>query len=184
MDEKRLSKVKDFAFIAHNKQVRRYTGEQYYNHLDRVCNMVSQFKNKYKWIEEVAICHDLFEDTKFGFYDLYYHLIALGYKRATALFICSSVLEMTNIYTHEKFPHYDRKKRKLLEADRMKHISPLAQTIKYADIIDNAKSIHQYDLNFYKVYRDECLLLLEFMDKGEQSLRIKALQVLKMPDNI
>ena len=66
----------------------------------------------------------------------------------------------------------------------MKHISPLAQTIKYADIIDNAKSIHQYDLNFYKVYRDECLLLLEFMDKGEQQLRIKALQVLKMPDNI
>ena len=113
MDEKRLSKVKDFAFIAHNKQVRRYTGEQYYNHLDRVCNRVSQFKNKYKWIEEVAICHDLFEDTKFGFDDLYYHLLGLGYKRATALFICSSVLELTDIYTHEKFPHYDRKKRKL-----------------------------------------------------------------------
>ena len=49
-----------------------------------------------------------------------------------------------------------------------------AKTIKLADLIDNSKSILEYDPKFAKVYMAEKKLLLEVLEDGDKSLWLLA----------
>ena len=46
-------------------------------------------------------------------------------------------VQSTDIYTKQNYPGWNRRKRKQKEAERLAVAHPDAQTVKYADIIDN-----------------------------------------------
>jgi hypothetical protein len=61
----------------------------------------------------------------------------------------------------------------------MEQTSPAAQTIKYADIIDNCAFIADQDPDFGKVFLRECKNLLKKMTKGNEQLRHRAVEVVE-----
>jgi uncharacterized protein with gpF-like domain len=61
----------------------------------------------------------------------------------------------------------------------MENTSAEAQTIKYADIIDNASEIVEHDPDFAPVFLRECKALVKKMEKGNKELREKAIQVVE-----
>jgi hypothetical protein len=77
----------------------------------------------------------------------------------------------------ENFPKLNRFKRKRKEIKRLKNISPEAQTIKYADILDNAAEISQNDPMFAERYLKECLDILLALKDGNSQLRQTAIDL-------
>jgi hypothetical protein len=74
------------------------------------------------------------------------------------------------------FPSWNRRKRKKMENERLKDISADAQTIKYADIIDNSSDIANIEYGFSVKYMSEYMSLLEFLNKGNSRLYREAIQ--------
>ena len=66
-----------------------------------------------------------------------------------------------------------------MEAIRMGRISPRAQTIKYADLLDNGKDILVNDPKFAEVYLKEKKVILKYMNKGNKTLYQKCLDFLE-----
>lgn len=153
----RQSLLFDFVKLKHGDQKRKYTGEPYYTHLYSVAEIVSQYEDG---LIEIALCHDLFEDTQCDFNELYKALVSFGYGRNEAYDICTCVKELTDVFTHTDYPYFNRKKRKILEAERLSKCSYKAQTVKLADIMDNSKSILEHDKSFGGVYLPERIHLL------------------------
>lgn len=167
----RIKSLQEFVAMKHEGQVRKYTGEPYFNHVYNV----SQIAKKYAELgEEIGLCHDLFEDTDCGEGELAMFLIHNLYYSFEAEFIVRSVCALTDQYTHEAYPHVNREGRKMLEIERLSTISPVAQTVKYADIIDNCSTIFKYDPNFANVYLKEKQELLGVMREGNSVLWNKA----------
>mgnify|MGYP006921288240 CR=1 FL=1 len=160
-------KLFDYVKQQHGDQVRKYTGEPYYNHLYQVAELASQYEDG---CVEVALCHDLFEDTKCDFNALYKAMADIGYDAKFAYKTCTHVKELTDEFTHEKYPYFNRDKRKLNEAARLGSISYLAQTVKYADLINNTSTIVQYDHGFARKYLQEKERILQVMTKGNPLL--------------
>ncbi len=52
----------------------------------------------------------------------------------------------------------------------MRRISGDAQTIKYADILDNSREITQQDPQFAPRFLNECRLMLQVMSSGQAAL--------------
>lgn len=159
----------DFVKLQHGEQKRKYTGEPYWNHLYAVASIVSDYE-PHTFAVEIALCHDLFEDTQCTFTQLHNSLISFGYDRKDAYDICTCVNELTDVYTSEAHPYMNRKKRKAEEAKRLGTISALSQSVKYADLIDNTSSIVERDESFAKVYLSEKKDILSVMNKGNQDL--------------
>lgn len=64
--------------------------------------------------------------------------------------------------------------------NRLSKVSPEAQTIKYADIIDNAKEIGHSNPDFAMRYVDECYDIVTTLKDGNSDLRLEALEVVRM----
>lgn len=158
----------------HEGQKRKYTGEPYWVHPTNVAQIVNEFTNEHLAIE-IALCHDLIEDTKCTKEDLLLHLINTGYSEIDSEIIANGVIELTDCFTKERYPRWNRDRRKTEEARRLSTISALAQTVKYADIIDNASTIKKHDPRFAKVYLTEKRQILYNMTKGNEGLFIKCL---------
>jgi hypothetical protein len=62
---------------------------------------------------------------------------------------------------------------------RLKMVSPEAQTIKYADIIDNSLDIKNAEPDFSKLFLYECRNLLRVMDRGDHNLRKRAAETVQ-----
>lgn len=163
-----------FVHISHFPQKRKYTGEDYSVHLKAVADMADKFSLKMGY--EIGLCHDLLEDTAVSFSELKEYLLRIGYSKEETDFIADGVFDLTDAYTTEYYPTLNRTKRKRLECERMSKISPNSQSIKYCDLIDNTKSIVQYDEGFAKVYLKEKLELLSVMGKGHSELLNMALK--------
>lgn len=154
-----------FAFVTkmHGEQKRKYTGEPYVTHCLSVAELVSVHEEE---CIEIALCHDLFEDTACDFTMLHAKMISIGYGRRFSYETCTCVNELTDKFTHEDYPYLNREKRKTNEAKRLGGISHKSQSVKYADLIDNTRSIVEHDKSFAKVYLMEKDLILELMNKG------------------
>jgi (p)ppGpp synthase/HD superfamily hydrolase len=159
----------EFVKECHGEQVRKYTGEPYWNHLWRVAEIVYSV-NKTDWVICVAMCHDLFEDTNCSKELLEAKLKEFGFSGLGARFIVKGVEHLTDKFTKESFPDLNRATRKELEANRLWAIPEFAQTIKYADLIDNTESITQHDPEFSKVYMAEKKFILSNMRDGNKIL--------------
>lgn len=158
--EKLFDIVKEY----HSGQVRKYTGDPYHTHLYNVAELVSLHVTN---TIEVALCHDLLEDTKCTAEALYSHLVKdCNFSPGYSTSIVFGVKNLTDKYTHEAFPQMNRAERKQNEAYRLSFTGGDCQSIKYADLIDNTRSIVLYDPSFSKTYIPEAIELVNRLRKG------------------
>ena len=175
LDKNTIDTVRDFADRAHGDQTRKYTYDPYIVHPVRVMETCCNYINDVSMCA-AAILHDVLEDTEVTRDELYFFLRSVMDVEMADRTI-RLVEELTDVYVEEKFPHFDRKLRKSLEAMRLSQISKDAQTIKYADIIDNCTRIVEDDPAFAKTYLKECRRLLEKMRVGHPDLRSRAVEL-------
>lgn len=170
-----LEQIKTFAEQAHGNQQRKFRDEKYINHLIRVkdkCgNVISSAP-----VLAAALLHDVLEDTAVSKKELHDFLNTVM-KPADATATLQLVTELTDVYTKFNYPQWNRRKRKSKEVLRLAETSANAQTIKYADIIDNCHDIVTGDPDFAAVFIRECHTLLSKMQRGNQDLRQQAMRL-------
>lgn len=164
----------------HEGQKRKYTGHPYHTHLEAVAELATRYEKRYPFIYEIAICHDLLEDTDSSFEELRLVLQSIGYAGVDATTVAYAVLDLTDVYTKDRYPNLNRKIRKEKEAQRLGRIDFFIQSVKYADMIDNIKSIVQHDPSFAKVYLEEKKQLIDKMREGNVDLLIECCYLLKI----
>lgn len=172
-----LEAIKEFADQAHGDQTRKYTPERYIVHPVRVMEMCRKYDDRLE-VLAAALLHDVVEDTPVTNAAIVDFLQTLM-PRSQALAIGKLVVELTDIYTKKAYPHLNRKQRKELEAKRLGQASADAQTIKYADIIDNCLDILLHDPEFGKKFQVEGNALLKLIPNGNPHLYKIALETVK-----
>ncbi len=163
-----LDKIKVFADHAHGDQMRKYTPERYIVHPVRVMETLQSYTDNIT-ILAAALLHDVLEDTPVSKEEIYTFLTTLMNDQ-TAQKTIELVIELTDVFIKNNYPNYNRRKRKSLEIDRAGKTSGEAQTIKYANILDNCGEIVKHDRHFAKVFLFECKKMLEVIDKGNPEL--------------
>lgn len=170
-----IDKIIEFTDHAHGDQTRKYNTDRYIVHPIRVMKLCADYTDKLP-VLSAAILHDVIEDTPLTGDDissfLSHYMDDEDQNETVKL-----VVELTDVYLKKNFPKMNRFTRKQLETKRLKEISADAQTIKYADIIDNAKEISQNDPSFAKRFLAECYDILIAMEKGNSELRQKAIDL-------
>lgn len=173
MEDDRLEAVKDLAIRLHGDQIRKYSGDPYYTHLFRVSDTVKEIGGDEAMIM-AALLHDVLEDTPTNDIELIYELEMIVDPQM-ARDIVNLVIELTDVYIKENFPEMNRKARKEMEAKRLGEVSSRAQTIKYADLLDNGEDIMKNDPSFGRVYLREKERILNYMRNGDKYLYNKCL---------
>lgn len=147
--------ARNFAKVAHEGQVRKYSGLPYFTHCEAVADITRQYGGCEDQIAS-AFLHDVIEDTKYTFYQL---------KSKFNRVIAAIVQELTNEYTKGNYPNWKRKQRKDAELERIKNISKTSKLVKLADRHHNILSLSQeepaFGPNYY--YVKETLDLLEVL---------------------
>jgi guanosine-3',5'-bis(diphosphate) 3'-pyrophosphohydrolase len=172
--EAALEKIRDFADQVHGEQQRKYTPERYIVHPVRVMEMCRAHTGKLP-VLAAALLHDVLEDTPVTKERLAQFLFTVM-KEEDAKETLRLVVELTDVYTKQRHPRLNRKKRKAKEAVRIEKTSADSQTVKYADIIDNCREIVKHDPDFANVFLRECKGLLTVMPKGNETLRQEAVE--------
>jgi guanosine-3',5'-bis(diphosphate) 3'-pyrophosphohydrolase len=174
MQEEILEQVNLFAAEAHAGQLRKFTGEIYIRHPERVMEICREYSEKLP-VLSAALLHDVLEDTAVTpdqMQDFLKDIMSPEEAEKTLRL----VIDLTDVFIKNDYPHLNRKARKQKEAERMEKIHPDAQTVKYADIIDNAIDITENDTGFAGKFLGEVKLLLEKLDKGNAELYSRAQQ--------
>ena len=172
-----LERITAFADQAHGDQKRKYADERYIRHPLRVMQTCHHYGYSLP-VLAAAILHDVLEDTDTGIADLRQFLLTVM-NEADANYTMSLIIELTDVYTKHDYPRMNRRQRKAKEALRIESISADAQTIKYADIIDNANGMASQDADFAAVYLAECVALLEKMKSGNKELHKEAIDIVR-----
>ncbi|PAU76069.1 phosphohydrolase [Halomonas salipaludis] len=149
-------------------QRRKYTGEPYWHHPVAVAETVSAVETATAEMIAAAHLHDVLEDTAVTAQDI---------EECVGQRVAVLVQELTDQFIDLEIGN--RAHRKALERNRLAQVSPEAQTIKYADLIDNTISIVARNRGFARVYLAEKRQLLEVMAAGDQGLRRQAWRVLE-----
>lgn len=163
-----LEKVRDFADQAHGEQRRKYSDEPYIVHPVQVMTICTKYTSDLA-VLSAALLHDVLEDTVLSKEEMQDFLNTVMDNKK-ALRTTRLVEELTDVYIKKDFPKLNRKKRKAREAERLAYVSSEAQTIKYADLIDNTENIVVKDPDFAFVFLSESQQLLTKMNKGHQAL--------------
>ena len=154
-----IAKAASFAAEAHTGQFRKYTGEPYIVHPLAVGKMIADFGGTPAMIM-ASYLHDTIEDVE--------HIT----NAVITLNFGDEVEEFVDGMTKRSYPKAkNRAERKEQERIRLSQTPGEVQSIKYADIIDNTKTIVQYDHKFGAVYLEEAIALLEVMTQGIPALR-------------
>jgi len=169
-------KVLRFARDAHAGQIRKYTGEDYIEHPIEVSLIVKRHGGSLP-MQLGSLLHDVLEDTKVTEDELWIFLSEVKELTPDEMSLTYLyVTELTDEFTKLKYDKYNRKCRKLMEAERLGEVSYGAQTIKYADILSNTPSIRDLDPGFAKTYLQEKKVLLKMMIDGDPILRAKCIE--------
>jgi guanosine-3',5'-bis(diphosphate) 3'-pyrophosphohydrolase len=169
-----LEKVYEFAKQAHGAQRRKFVDEEYINHPVRVMETCQQYSDSIP-VAAAALLHDVLEDTKVTAEEMTDFLKSIM-PNPDALKTMLLVRDLTDVYTHGAYPNWNRRIRKNKETERLAKAHPDAQTIKYADIIDNASSIAESGDDFAFKFLNECKFLLKKMTAGNKDLHEKAIE--------
>lgn len=164
--DNRQSLLLEYVKQCHGNQKRKYTGEPYWKHVYAVAEIVHGYEPTGI---EIALCHDLLEDTACTEGELRERLVQYGYDDNIS-FIIDGVVDLTDEFTTESYPQFNRKTRKQMEAKRLGSISYISQTVKYADLIHNSDSIVEHDQSFARIYLSEKQEILENMKNGNTKL--------------
>ncbi len=163
-----VKRAKTFATSAHQRidHRRKYSRQPYEVHLKSVANLVKEVGGSEEMIA-AAWLHDTVEDTPATHHDI---------EEAFGAKVARLVYELTDI---SKPSDGNRATRKALDRDHLSTASAAAQTIKLADLIDNARDICKHDENFARVYLGEMAALLEVLGKGDAELMRRARKTLR-----
>ena len=163
-----VKRAKTFATSAHQRinHRRKYTQQPYEVHLRSVANLVKEIGGDEQMIA-AAWLHDTVEDTPATYHDI---------EEAFGTDVAQLVYELTDI---SKPGDGNRITRKALDRNHLAGGSPRAQTIKLADLIDNARDICKHDRNFAQVYLSEMAALLDVLQKGNGELMRRARKILQ-----
>jgi GTP diphosphokinase / guanosine-3',5'-bis(diphosphate) 3'-diphosphatase len=153
-----------FAQKAHVGQVRKYTGEPYFNHVEQVASYVASYDMPDEVIA-AALLHDVIEDTVYTADDLYHRFPRY-------------VVNMVRLLTDTPNNIGNRAMRKAADRQRLRFAPREVKIIKCADLIDNTSTIVDHDPTFAKVYLEEKRLLLDLM-VVDHPLYDKAIKTLK-----
>ncbi len=167
-----LEAITHFVREAHDGQRRKFVDEPYVNHLIRVSEITKQYHAKVP-VVAAALLHDVLEDTEVSAGELATFLSTVM-EASDAQQTLKLVHELTDVFTHADYPELNRDKRKSREAERLGKISATAQTIKYADILDNSLDIVKSGSGFAPKYLIEAKLNLEKMNRGHKDLHKQA----------
>jgi (p)ppGpp synthase/HD superfamily hydrolase len=167
-----LDKVTTFAAAAHGDQQRKYLPEPYIGHPVRVMQTCRKYSSSVSLLS-AALLHDVLEDTDVKKERIYEFLLTVMGEQEAKQTI-HLVVELTDVFVKAAYPKLNRRFRKYKELKRLEQVSPDAQTIKYADIIDNVAAIATTDSDFAPVYLRECRTILEKLDKGDPVLYTEA----------
>ena len=159
----------------HSGQLIRKTNTSYFSHLTTVASIA---KPATRLGYEIGLCHDLLEDTDTTSDDLLHALLRFGYIKPDAYEIMGSVLELTDVYTKKTYPDLSKAKRKKLESERLSYVSASAQTVKYADLMDNIEWMLVHDQKHAKKYLKKKRLLINSLNRGNGQLRQQALNLI------
>ena len=151
-----LDEVLAFATEAHTGQLRKYTGDDYIVHPIAVSELVKIHGGSLDQ-QAAALLHDVVEDTDYTLADINANF---GHDIATL------VQWLTDTSKPEDG---NRAIRKGIDADRLGRAPVEAQFVKVADLIDNTRSIVEFDPSFAKVYLKEKSILLSKMTKVHDS---------------
>lgn len=169
-----IKKAKEWAHAAHDSigQKRNYGGHNYWVHTDAVAEALKR-AGESDVVVAAGEIHDVFEDVSDKSPDY-------SIENARKLFgdkVVDLALEVTNVYTKEKYSEFNRSKRKHLEHKRLSNISKEAKSIKLADIGNNADGISDTDFSFAKVWLTEAAQLLLVLKEGNSTLYKEAVRV-------
>jgi (p)ppGpp synthase/HD superfamily hydrolase len=168
-----LQQVQEFARRAHGDQRRKYADEPYIQHPVRVMDRCRAASDRLPMLA-AALLHDVLEDTGVTKEQLA-DFLSSTMSEPDARDTFDIVVELTDVYTKPDFPQWNRRVRKDREKLRLAAISADAQTVKYADIIDNAKDIAGAGTEFAVKLLHEYKAILKLLDKGDPVLRAKAI---------
>lgn len=167
-----LEKIIEFADQAHGEQMRKYSDERYIVHPVRVMKICREYTQDLP-VLAAAILHDVLEDTSTGEAEIL-EFLSNHLSKSDAQKTLQLVIELTDVYTKENYPHLNRNQRKALETERLGKTTAHAQTIKYADIMDNTIEIMAKDRGFAPRFLKECEAILNVATKGNPELRQRA----------
>jgi (p)ppGpp synthase/HD superfamily hydrolase len=155
-----VSRAHLFADAAHAAigQKRKYTCEPYIVHPRAVANLVLDLKDYTSEMIAAALLHDVVEDTKVAL-----DLIEECFGRE----VRELVFWLTNVSRPEDG---NRAVRKSIDREHIAQASAAAQTIKVADMIDNAQSIFKHDPSFARTYMLEIETTLDVLTKADPKL--------------
>lgn len=173
-----LEQVRLFATNAHSGQVRKYADEPFVTHPIRVMKTCSSYTNDVT-VLSAALLHDVVEDTELTRHDVYDFLLTVMEPHRAQRTVML-VEQLTDVYVKSSYPHWNRKKRKKEEIKRLSKISADAQTIKYADIIDNCNEVIHHDQDFADRFLHECRDTLDKINKGNSVLYLRALETVNV----
>ncbi|TXM69638.1 HD domain-containing protein [Methylobacterium sp. WL120] len=160
-----IEKALVFATEAHKGQMRKYTADEYIIHPIAVSERLRDlgFADE---ILAAALLHDTVEDTSVTSDDI---------RREFGDRVADLVAQVTDVSIGQIG---NRAHRKALDRDHLALADADGQSIKMADLIDNAESITTHDPSFAKVYMAEKADLWELLRLAAPALRQKALEVL------
>lgn len=151
-----------FAHLAHQGQVRKYTNEPYIVHPVEVARIVTSVKGYTPEMVAASLLHDVVEDC--------------GVSQATIDRIfgkeVGNLVHWCTVQTTVAMGN--RKVRKAMDLARLAYAPAEAQTIKVADLMDNTADICLHDASFAKVYLREKHAALKVLVNADPELRIRA----------
>lgn len=163
-----IQRAKDYASHAHTRinHRRKYTHQSYTVHLAAVARRVAAVTNDEQAIA-AAWLHDVVEDTEATLYDI---------EQTFGATVAGLVEDLTDV---SKPSDGNRGVRKALDRAHLAEAAPRAQTVKLADLIDNALDICRNDRRFARVFLDEMEALLAVLQDGDAGLLRQAHEVLE-----
>ena len=163
----------DFARAAHESinQRRKYPPfEPYIVHPERVATILQAISAPESAIA-AAWLHDVLEDVAHKRAEF----SASVMRKVVGDEVTQLVIELTDISKPEDG---NRAIRKAIDRAHSAKASPLAKTIKLADIIDNYLDISRHDPHFARVFKKEAKLLLPLLIQGDTRLWQQLAQLL------
>jgi hypothetical protein len=100
-----LEQLTNWVSTKYEGQLIKRTKEPYFNHLVAVAEMT---KPPIVLGDEIALCHDLLEDTVTTVDALLETLVYFGYSGTAANYITNCVIELTDVYSVEAYPHLSK----------------------------------------------------------------------------
>ncbi|MEW5250566.1 HD domain-containing protein [Microbulbifer sp. 2201CG32-9] len=147
-------------------QRRKYTGEPYIRHPVAVASIVSEVPHTEAMLA-AALLHDTVEDTEISTADI---------EREFGVEVVELVAWLTDV---SRLEDGNRSVRKAIDREHIARATAEAKTIKLADLIDNSRTFVACAPKFAAVYLQEKALLLEVLKEGDESLWLRANEILQ-----